>query len=105
MSKTSYPDNESNHIYIVNRTNPTSHKFVPLSEHLWKDATTFGELKTIFRTNNYTNRQMWKTLEKKWKTVRNLLQGTENNFKLKGARKNNKRLIQLVRKRDKTFLP
>ena len=105
LTKTSYPDNESNHIYIVNRTNPTSHKFVPLSEHLWKDVTTFGDLKTIFRANNYNNRQMWKTLEKKWKTVRNLLQGTENNFKLKGDRKNNKKLIQIVQKRDKTFLP
>jgi len=73
LTKSSYPDNESNHIYIINRTNPTSHKFVPLSEELWKDATTFGELKTIFRANNYTNRQMWKTLTNKWKTVRNLL--------------------------------
>ena len=90
LTKSSYPDNESNHIYIVNRTNPTPRKFVLLSEELWKDATTFGELKTIFRANNYTNRQMWKMLNKKWKTVRNLLKGTEKHLKLKGDRKNNK---------------
>ncbi len=105
LTKSSYPDNESNHIYIVNRTNPTPRKFVPLSEHIWKNATTFGELKTIFRENNYTSREMWKTLNKQWKTVRSLLKGTEKHLKLKGDRKNNKRLIQLVKKRDKNFLP
>ena len=105
LTKSSYPDNDSNHIYIINRTNPTPSKFVPLSEHLWKDATTFGELKTIFRANNYNNRQMWKTLNKKWRTVGNFLKKTEKHLKSKGDRKHNKKLIRLVQKHDKNFLP